>query len=78
MCIRDSSDPIGRIYKKLVIKDDVLVGACLYGDTTDGGWYFNQIREHQSIDEIRDHLMFGQSFAIEQAVGDSGLAREVA
>ena len=72
------SDPIGRIYKKLVIKDDVLVGACLYGDTTDGGWYFNQIREHQSIDEIRDHLMFGQSFAIEQAVGDSGLAREVA
>jgi nitrite reductase (NADH) large subunit len=72
------SDPIGRIYKKLVIKDDVLVGACLYGDTADGGWYFNQIREHQSIDEIRDHLMFGQSFAIEQAVGDGGLAREVA
>jgi nitrite reductase (NADH) large subunit len=72
------SDPIGRIYKKLVIKDDVLVGACLYGDTADGGWYFNQIREHQSIDEIRDHLMFGQSFAMEQASGDDGLAREVA
>ena len=32
------SDPIGGVYKKLVIKDDILVGACLYGDTADGGW----------------------------------------
>ncbi len=30
------SDPIGGVYKKLVIKDDKLVGACLYGDTVDG------------------------------------------
>ena len=55
------SDPIGGIYKKLVIKDDVLVGACLYGDTVDGGWYFRQIREHHTIGEIRDHLMFGEN-----------------
>ncbi|MDO9283578.1 MAG: FAD-dependent oxidoreductase, partial [Aquabacterium sp.] len=27
------SDPFGGVYKKLVIKDDKLVGACLYGDT---------------------------------------------
>ena len=53
-------DPVGGIYKKLVIKDDVLVGACLYGDTADGGWYFRQIREHQGIAAIRDHLMFGE------------------
>lgn len=61
------SDPIGGIYKKLVIKDDVLVGACLYGDTADGGWYFRQIRERHSVAEIRDHLMFGES-----AIGDAG------
>ncbi len=30
------SDPYGGVYKKLVIKDDKLVGACLYGDTADG------------------------------------------
>lgn len=30
------SDPAGGVYKKLVIKDDKLIGACLYGDTTDG------------------------------------------
>ncbi len=53
------SDPISGIYKKLVIKDDVLVGACLYGDTVDGGEYFQQIRQNLDIAEIRDRLMFG-------------------
>ncbi|SDG29354.1 assimilatory nitrite reductase (NAD(P)H) large subunit precursor [Pseudomonas benzenivorans] len=61
------SDPIGGVYKKLVIKDDVLVGACLYGDTADGGWYFRQIRENHNVSEIRDHLMFGES-----TLGDAG------
>ena len=53
------SDPIGGVYKKLVIKDDVLVGACLYGDTSDAGWYFRQVREGQNVSDIRDYLMFG-------------------
>ena len=53
-------DPIGGVYKKLVIKDDVLVGACLYGDTADGSWYVRQIREQLDIGPIRDHLMFGE------------------
>ncbi|HBN9932439.1 TPA: NAD(P)/FAD-dependent oxidoreductase [Pseudomonas aeruginosa] len=61
------SDPIGGVYKKLVIKDDVLVGACLYGDTADGGWHFRQIRENHNVAQIRDHLMFG-----ENALGDVG------
>ncbi len=61
------SDPIGGVYKKLVIKDDILVGACLYGDTADGGWYFRQIRENHNVGQIRDHLMFG-----ENAIGDVG------
>ncbi|SDS04511.1 assimilatory nitrite reductase (NAD(P)H) large subunit precursor [Halopseudomonas xinjiangensis] len=61
------SDPIGGVYKKLVIRDDVLVGACLYGDTADGGWYFRMVKEGQNIREIRDHLMFG-----ENAIGDTG------
>jgi nitrite reductase (NADH) large subunit len=39
------SDPYAGVYKKLVIKDDKLVGACLYGDTVDGSWYFKLLRE---------------------------------
>jgi len=61
------SDPIGGVYKKLVIRDDKLIGACLYGDTVDGAWYFQLLREGKSITEIRDHLMFG-----EDHLGDTG------
>ena len=55
------SDPLGGVYKKLVIKDDKLVGACLYGDTVDGSWYFRLLREGKDIAEIRDSLMFGEA-----------------
>ncbi len=61
------SDPFGGVYKKLVIKDDKLVGACLYGDTVDGSWYFKLLREGRSIGDIRDKLMFGES-----NIGDVG------
>ncbi len=61
------SDPTGGVYKKLVIRDDKLVGACLYGDTVDGSWYFKLLREGRSIHDIRDRLMFGES-----NIGDVG------
>jgi nitrite reductase (NADH) large subunit len=61
------NDPFGGIYKKLVIKDDKLVGACLYGDTVDGSWYFKLMREGRKIGDIRDKLMFGES-----NIGDTG------
>jgi nitrite reductase (NADH) large subunit len=53
-------DAVGGVYKKLVIKDDTIIGAVLYGDTTDGAWYFQMLRDQKPIHEIRDHLMFGQ------------------
>jgi len=62
-------DPAGGVYKKLVVKNDALIGAVLYGDTADGAWYFQLIKDGQSIREIRDHLMFGQNH-----VGDAGHA----
>ncbi|MBV5299578.1 MAG: NAD(P)/FAD-dependent oxidoreductase [Rhodoferax sp.] len=61
------SDPKGGVYKKLVLKDDKLVGACLYGDTVDGSWYFKLLRDGRPIADIRDRLMFGES-----NIGDVG------
>lgn len=61
------SDAQGGVYKKLVIKDDKLVGACLYGDTVDGSWYFKLLREGRSVADLRDRLMFGES-----NIGDTG------
>jgi nitrite reductase (NADH) large subunit len=61
------SDPYGGVYKKLVIKNDKLVGACLYGDTVDGSYYFKLLRDGRSVSDIRDKLMFGES-----NIGDTG------
>ena len=63
------SDPFGGVYKKLVIKDDRLVGACMYGDTVDGSWYFKLLRDKRSVADLRDKLMFGES-----NMGDGGHA----
>ena len=54
-------DAVGGVYKKIVLKDDCIVGAVMYGDTRDGAWYFQMLREKQNVAEIRDHLMFGQA-----------------
>jgi nitrite reductase (NADH) large subunit len=61
------SDPASGVYKKLVIQDDKLVGACLYGDTVDGSWYFKLLRDGRKVSDIRDKLMFGES-----NIGDTG------
>ena len=61
------SDPSGGVYKKLVIQNNQLVGAVIYGDTVDSAWYFQLLREGRNIADIRDHLMFGESH-----LGDTG------
>jgi nitrite reductase (NADH) large subunit len=61
------SDPLAGVYKKLVVKDDKLVGACIYGDTADGTWYFKLLREEKNIASMRDVLIFGES-----NIGDVG------
>ncbi|WP_302175435.1 nitrite reductase large subunit NirB [uncultured Hydrogenophaga sp.] len=61
------SDPAGGVYKKLVLRGDQLIGACLYGDTVDGSWYFKLLREGRNVADIRDKLMFGES-----NIGDVG------
>ena len=67
------SDPAGGIYKKLVVKDDKLVGGVLYGDTSDAAWYFQMLRAGQNINEIREHLIFGGAGGNRNS-GDAGHA----
>jgi nitrite reductase (NADH) large subunit len=35
----------------------------LFGDTVDGLWYLDLIRQRASIEAIRDDLMFGRAMA---------------
>jgi len=51
------------IYKRLVIKDSQIIGVVLYGDTGDGSWFFQLLREGKDIADLRETLIFGQGFA---------------
>ncbi len=55
------------VYKKLVLKDNKIHGAVMYGDTVDGAWYFKLLRDETDVSDLRESLMFGQSH-----LGDSG------
>jgi len=58
--LRDASRGI---YKRLILQEDRIVGAVLYGDTADGNWYFDLLKKGEIIADIRDALIFGQAFA---------------
>ena len=60
-------DPAQGVYKKLVIRDNRIKGAVMYGDTMDGTWYFQLLREGTDISDMRATILFGQ-----HDVGDAG------
>ena len=49
------------VYKKIVLKDNKVHGAVLYGDTVDGSWYFKLLRDGTDVSDFRDTLIFGQA-----------------
>ncbi len=51
------------VHKRLVLRDDRLVGAVLYGDATDASWYFDLLRDATDVSAMRDGLVFGPTFA---------------
>ncbi|MBE1291885.1 MAG: nitrite reductase large subunit [Rhodobacteraceae bacterium] len=55
-------DPAQGVYKRLVIEDNRIVGAVMYGDTVDGNWFFGLIKDKEDISEMRDTLIFGPAF----------------
>jgi nitrite reductase (NADH) large subunit len=55
-------DPARGVYKRLVIEQDRLVGAVMYGDTADGSWFFGLIKDRTDIAPFRDTLIFGPAF----------------
>ncbi len=53
------NDPGLGVYKKLVVANDRLTGAVLFGDTSDGLRYLDLMRSGRSIARVRDDLVFG-------------------
>ena len=55
------------VYRKLVVQDNKIKGTVMYGDTIDGTWYFDLMRDQTDITDFRENILFGQAH-----LGDSG------
>lgn len=60
LLFRDTSQSI---YKKLVLKNNMIVGVVLYGDVQDGLWYQQLLESETDIRLARPFLIFGQAYA---------------
>lgn len=65
-------DAMRGTYKRVIIKDDKIIGCVLYGDVADGAWYNEMLKTGENIQEMRDTLIFGQ--ALQGASGGDPLA----
>ncbi|WP_106477387.1 NAD(P)/FAD-dependent oxidoreductase [Phytohalomonas tamaricis] len=52
-------DPENGDYRRLILRDNRLIGAVLYGDTAAGPWYFQQSLDSRDLSHCRDALLFG-------------------
>ena len=55
------------VYKRLVLKNNRVTGAVLYGDVKDGPWYFGLIQNSTDITSIRQTLLFGEALSARAA-----------
>jgi nitrite reductase (NADH) large subunit len=55
-------DPSRGVYKRLVIREDRIIGVVMYGDTADGSWFFGLMKDGTDIAEMRDTLIFGPAY----------------
>ncbi len=55
-------DPSRGLYKRLVIENDRLIGAVMYGGTADSNWFFGLIQSGEDISEMRETLIFGPAY----------------
>ena len=56
-------DAKGSLYKKVILRDDKVVGSVLYGSVGDGPWYVQLMREKTDVSAFRDQIVFGRDFA---------------
>jgi nitrite reductase (NADH) large subunit len=51
------------VYKRLVLQDNKIIGVVLYGETSDGPWFFDKLKKGEDVSSDRDMLIFGQAYA---------------
>ena len=55
-------DPGRGIYKRLVLEGDRIIGVVMYGDTSDGSWFYGLMKDKADISDLRETLIFGPAY----------------
>lgn len=55
-------DATAGVYKRVILKDNRIIGTVLYGETSDGAWFNDLKKKGVDISAMRDTLIFGQSY----------------
>ncbi|CAH1653796.1 MULTISPECIES: nitrite reductase large subunit NirB [unclassified Chelatococcus] len=54
-------DAAAGVYKRVILKDDRIIGTVLFGETSDGAWFNDLKKKAANVAEMRETLIFGQS-----------------
>lgn len=55
-------DPLGGVYRKLLLRNNRIVGMVLFGDTRDGQEYFAMMQSQQDVSACLPQLVLGRAF----------------
>tara|TARA_R110001592_G_scaffold346310_2_gene638832 strand:- start:12429 stop:13676 length:1248 start_codon:yes stop_codon:yes gene_type:complete len=55
-------DSDAKLYKKLVIRNNKIIGVVLYGDSSQGAWFHSLMENQTDISDFRDSLIFGEHY----------------
>ncbi|MCE9650486.1 MAG: nitrite reductase large subunit NirB [Parvibaculum sp.] len=55
-------DAAAGVYKRLVLKENRIIGAVMYGEASDGPWFFDMMKSATDIADMRETLIFGQAY----------------
>lgn len=64
------NDDEEKIYRKLVLNNNRLIGALCVGDVTDSQWYFDLMRKQTDIQPLRNQLILGNAFCEAQGAAN--------
>jgi nitrite reductase (NADH) large subunit len=55
-------DAAAGLYRRIVLKDNRIIGTVLFGDTLDGAWFADLKKREVDVAAMRDTLIFGQAY----------------
>jgi nitrite reductase (NADH) large subunit len=71
-------DAKGGLYKKVILRNDRVVGSVLFGNVADGAWYVQLMRDGTDVSPFRDQVVFGRAFAEQACCGLGRIDAEMA